>query len=402
MKNLTWVMVIWAMVATTSCTKDVESSDVKSNPDQIGFYTNTSRTSVVSLPDLEASTSGFVVYAASGSAPSAWFPGIDGTNNYKKASGVWGWYMGNPQWPTTATGYPMNFYAYFATSYAGLTLTLPSPAAMTGSYTIQPEATQVDFLAAKTAAASKPVSGMLQMTFNHILSKINFGVIPGYGSTVFVQSVNVNNVGNKRSYDFLAGDWTTAQPAAFTSNYSYKNTTTPATPLVGTDVTEAMAMNVIPTYSNLMLMPQTATTWTPTSGIPAANAYVSMIYRLTTATDPNVIGYTWANNHPNYNSLSPAIQAALNNKPLFVNVGYPFAPNSMTWDKGKGYTYNICLGTANATDGYIVNNVYYDENGNPTPLVIIGKDKGDPISSGKINFLINVGDWNDQTPSVIQ
>lgn len=395
-------MFVLALVAT-SCTKDEVSSDAKPNPNQIGFYTNTTRSSVANLPMLEASASGFVVYAASGATPAAWFTGIDGTNNYKKAVGVWGWTGAAPSWPTTTSGYPMNFYAYFASSYTGFTLTAPTPSAMTGTYVIQPEATQVDFLATKSSATSKPASGMLPLTFQHILSKINFGVIPGYGSTVFVQSVGVNNVGNQRSYDFLAGNWTAAQPTTFTAKYAYKATTTPATALTGVDATEAAVQNVVPSNGgNLMLMPQTTTTWTPATGVAAANAYMGVIYRLTTVADPNAVGYTVANSHPNYNALTPAEKTTLNGKPLFIKVGYPFAPSSMTWDKGKGYTYNICLGTANASNGYIADNFYYDELGVPTTLTIIGKDKGDPISNGKINFIVTVGDWDEQTPSVIQ
>lgn len=400
MKKFTWFMVILTMVAT-SCAKDEASSNVESDSDLIGFYTSTTRSSVVDLPALGASASGFVVYAASGIAPAAWFTGIDGTNNYKKTGANWGWAGTAPSWPTATTGYPMNFYAYFASSYTGLTLTAPTPSAMTGTYVIQPEVTQVDFLATKSSALSKPASGMLPLTFQHILSKINFGVIPGYGATVFVQSVGVNNVGNQRSYDFLAGNWTAAQPAAFTAKYSYKNTATPATALTGVDATEVAVQSVVPTYSNLMLMPQTATTWTPVTGVAAANAYMGVIYRLTTASDPNAVGYTVANSHPNYNALTPAEKTALNGKPLFVKVGYPFAPSTMTWDKGKGYTYNICLGTANASNGYIADNFYYDENGLPTTLTIIGKDKGDPISNGKINFIVNVGDWDETTPPAV-
>lgn len=396
-------MVMMAMVAT-SCTQDEESSNAPLNPNQIGFATNTTRAAVANLAALEASTSGFVTYAASGAAPTGWYPNIDGLNNYKKTGGVWGWSAGSPDWPTTAAGYPMSFYAYFASSYVGLALPTPTPTptSMTGSYIIQPEANQVDFLAAKATALSKPASGMLPLTFNHILSKINFGVIPGSGTTVFLQSIGVNNVGNQRSYNFLSGDWTIAQPTAFTSNYSYKNTTTPATTLVGIDPTEVIAQNVVPSTPNLMLMPQTATTWTPVTGVAPANAYMGTIYRLQTATDVNAVGYASANSHPNYSSQNSTIQATLNGKPLFVKVGFPFAPSTMAWVKGKGYTYNICLGTAGATNGYIVDNFYYDENGLPTTLPIIGKSKGDPISNGKINFIISVTDWDEQAPSIIQ
>lgn len=400
MRNSTLFMLILAMLAT-SCAKDEGASNAKFNPDQIGFTTSTSRATISTLPILESSASGFVVYATSGTAPAAWFPTINGANNYKYTSGAWGWNSGSPMWPTVATGYPMNFYAYFASSYTGLVLSSPTPAAMTGTYTIQPEATQVDFLSAKAVAISKPASGLLSMTFNHILSKINFGVIPGYETTAYVQSLNANNVGNLRSFNFLAGTWTAAQPTVFTSKYSYKNTTTPALALMGTDASEQTVMNVVPDNNNLMLMPQTATTWTPVSGIAAANAYMGIIYRLTTVADPNAIGYTIANNHPNYGSLPPAIQAALNNAPLFVNVGFPFAPNTMTWNQGYGYTYDICLGTANSSNGYLVSNFYYDQYGNPTALPVIGKNNGDPISNGQIGFIVNVDPWNDQTPGII-
>lgn len=391
-------MLILALVAT-SCTKDEDPSNAPSNPDQIGFTTSTTRAAIANLAAIEASPNGFKVYATSAATPAAWYGGIDGTSNYKKTAGVWGWTIGNPQWPTTAAGYPMNFYAYFASSYTGLMFTSPTPTAMIGSYTIQPETTQVDFLATKATTTSKPASGMLPLTFNHILSKVNFGVIPGYGATVFVQSVNVNNVGDQRSFDFLAGDWTTQQPSTFAANYSYKNTTNPATSLTGVDVNETTPISVTPNYSNLMLMPQTATTWTPAKGAAAANAYMGIIYRLQTSTNVNAIGYASANSHPNFD---PVVHAALSGKPLFVKVGYPFASNTMTWAKGKGYTYNICLGTAGASNGYIVNNFYYDEAGSPTTLPIIGKDKGEPINNGSINFIIDVTNWEDQAPGTIQ
>lgn len=395
-------MLICALAATSCAKDDVSSSNAEYNPDQIGFRSNTSRASVVNLPALAASPDGFKVFGASGSAPAGWYAGIDGTNNYKATAGVWGWVNAAPVWPTTPTGYPMKFYAFFPASAGGMSITTPTPTTMSGTYTVLPEATQVDFLAAKATAVSKPASGMLPLTFTHILSKINFGVIPGFGATVHVQSINVNNVGNSRSYDFLTGDWTTPQPLAFVSKYFYKTTTTPATALTGIDVTEAAVQNVVPSNGgNLMLMPQTATTWTPATGVAAANAHMGVIYRLTTVADPNAVGYTVANSHPNYNALTAAEKTVLNGKPLFVKVGYPFAPSTMTWNKGKGYTYNICLGTANASNGYIVNDFYYDELGNPTTLPIIGKDNGDPISNGNINFNLSVSDWDDTTPPAV-
>lgn len=378
------------------------NSPLSNNSNQINFQSNTSRSSIITLPGLEASTVGFIVYGASGTS-SGWYSGIDGTNNYKKSGGSWMWTISSPSWPILPAGYPMSFYAYFATSYTGLTLTSQTPASFIGTYTIQSEANQVDLLTAKATTTTKPASGNLPLNFKHALSKINFGVIPGLGASVYVQSINMNNLGNMRTYDFIAGNWTAVQPLTFTSNYIYKATTNPATMLLGADATELTAMNVIPTHNNLMIMPQTAATWVPASGVAATNAFMGVIYRLQTVSDLNAVGFAIANSHPNYAGLTPIEQTALNNKPLFVKVGFPFAtPSPVIWAMGKGYTYNICLGTANSTNGYIVDNRYYDENGNPTTLTIQGKTQGDPISSGQINFIVSISDWDNQTPSVIQ
>lgn len=402
MKTFTWTLALCALVMVSCSQEEAMDSPKVNDPNQINFRSNTSRSAITDLPAMEASAAGFVVYGASGAAPSTWYPGIDGTNNYKKSGLVWEWVSSNPSWPTLPAGYPMNFYAYFAGSYTGLTMTSQTPSSLVGTYTIQAEASQVDFVTAKSSTTTKPASGYLPLTFKHILSKVNFGVIPGFGATVFVQSINTNNLGNMRTYDFVAGNWTAAQPATFTSNYVYKATANPAAALIGIDPTELIPMNVSPTYNNLMLMPQTSTTWTPATGVAAANAFIGVIYRLQTLIDPNSVGYASANNHPNYAGLTPAEKTALNGRPLFVKVGFPFAPSTMTWLSGKGYTYNICLGTASATNGYVVDTRYYDENGNPTTLTIQGKNQGDPLSSGQINFLVSVTDWDNQIPSTIQ
>lgn len=383
-----------------SCSNDPsvgESTAV--NPDQINFITSTTRAQITDLPALQSSTAGFVVYATSGSAPTGWFAGIDGTNNYRYNAGNWGWAGVAPQWPTTVAGYPMNFYAYFASSYTGFTPSVTAPSVLMGEYTIQAEAQQVDFLAAKTSTASKPASGQLTMTFNHILSKINFQLVPGYGADVYLQSLNVNNVGNKRTYDFIASTWN-AQPAAFTSSYIYKATAKPATKITGVDATELAALSVLPTNMDLMLMPQTAASWVPVSGVSPANAYMGFIYRIETASNPNAIGYKLANSHPNYSSLTPAEQSALNGKPLFVKAGYPFGTSPFTWDMGKGYTYNIQLGTAASMNGYLLDNRYYDENGNPVNLTINGKQPGDPVTPGTISFIVTVTNWNNSSSDI--
>lgn len=383
-----------------SCSED-QSVGVSppSNPDAINFISSTTRAAVADLPALKASTAGFVVYASSPASSSAWFTGIDGTNNYKFSTPNWVWAGATPQWPLVAGNYPMNFYAYFAPSYTGFIPAITPATALKGEYTIQPESTQVDFLSAKEIAVSKPASGQLMLTFGHMLSKVNFMIVPGNGVDVHLQSLNINNVGNKRIYDFMTGSWG-AQPTALTSGYIYKMLAKPATKITGTDVNELAAKNISPTTADLMLMPQTSAAWTPVSGTAPANAYMGFIYRLETANNVNAVGYKDASAHPNFSGLTPTEQTALSGKPLFVKAGYAFGPSPFTWAPGKAYTYNIQLGTAASMNGYLLDDKYYDENGNPVNLDVIGKDPGDPVSSGSISFLVNVTNWVDQAVEI--
>ena len=92
------------------------------------------------------------------------------------------------------------------------------------------------------------------------------------------------------------------------------------------------------------------------------------------------------------------------NRPFYVRVGFPLEVN---WVPGKGYTYNICLGTADSTNGYYVDDSYYDEDGFYTGVPIIGADgnpveKGDPVMDGTINFLVKVTEWDDQAATAVQ
>ncbi len=69
---------------------------------------------------------------------------------------------------------------------------------------------------------------------------------------------------------------------------------------------------------------------------------------------------------------------------------------------GKAYTYNIALGQFNTSGGYILDNRYYDDKGNPTVLTIDGKNPGDAVLGGEINFHVTVGEWDEQAASGIQ
>ena len=401
----------------TSCSKDEVTGVNEQNPDVIGFFSSTSRATVANLATLQGDATGFKVYGTSTASSSGWFTGISGAVNYRYNSG-WGWATGAPQWPTVATEYPMNFYAMYPAAPAGVVPSASAISQIDGAVTIQATAAaQVDLLAAKATATAKPGDGKLPLTFNHILSKVNFGVIAGNLTSPFVQSIGVKNVYNAATYDYVVGAWKgTPAPVGVASYEYFKSTAVPFT-TTGTAAEAPVAIlstSTTPTAAagNLMLLPQTHATWDKTAATLASGSFVEMIYRLTAPGAPNSIGYTAATDYlVDYPAtIIPAWGTAPNNysgigtgggqysSKLFVKVGFPFAATNFTWAPGKGYTYNIGLGTSGSSNGYYTDDTYYDEHGQDTGIPVVGKKIGDPVSDGIIHFLVNVTNWDDLTP----
>lgn len=385
----------------SSCSKnEVDLGAIPShNSDAISFTSTTTRASVNNLTSMTNDATGFVVYGKSGGSSTDWYTGINGTNNYKytTAKSSWGW-SGTapaPAWPTTAEGYPVNFYAYYPATHASYGTVSNTHPALAIPITIQSAAgDQVDLLAAKNSTATKPGDGNLPLTFNHILSKINFAIIAGTGTSVYVQSIVVKNVHSTATYNYVEGSW---GPSGSPASYDYYNSTTkPKATFIPTTADEE---TVNPIYlaghsNHLMLMPQINTpTWNKSETV--ANAYIEVVYRIASSENPNNVGYTDAINHP-ANTKEPIVEG-----PLFVKVGFPMAADSFTWDPAKGYTYNIKLGTIDTSGGNYIEDNYIDENGDLTELPI-DSNIGDPVAKGEISFTVTVTNWVDQTPSDIK
>lgn len=382
------------------CQKDDGVNAPDGHKRVIGFTSNTSKAPILDLTALMNDPTGFRVYATTPASTSAWYPGVDGTATYRYSASDWGWSSGAPQWPDTEAGYPMHFYAYYPIAAQGFAPTATPATALTGSVVVQNSpANQTDFLAASTVASFEPYGDKLSLIFDHIMSKINFGVIAGNGMNVYVQSLTASNLKNTATYDYLTGTW--SEPTG-SDTYLYYGTYYPSgsggtspiatfNPAVA-DESTANPFYTSPHSNHLMLMPQTTACWNKTSTV--ADAYAGVIYRMSSSTDPNVVGYASALNHPNYTLGS------LYTGPLFAKVGFPFADGSLVWNKSMGYTYNLLLGTADATNGYYLDAFYYDENGNRTNYPVIGKSVGDPVSDGYINFTVSLTGWMDNLPVI--
>ena len=404
----------------------------ESSSDAISFASPATRASITTLSTLEHDGSGFRVYATLGATPAGWYADgndnpIDGApaHNHKYDGTKWG-FAPPVFWPLT--GYPMNFYALYPSSPTGMgnMTTGFSPLTLQASYTVPAlVGNQQDVLTAKVTVAGKPATAKQDITFDHILSMVDFQIISGRGTTPAIQSIALANIGTTRTYNFILNNWVTPQALTGSANYVYYGTvgggtavlpTWPASTTTWTadDATPNAIYTATTTpaaaQAHLMLMPQTGSSWTPVRNQNPAlitGGYIGLIYRMGTGGaggvgTPHEVGYAAANQHPQWTAYGGGYTG-----PLFVKAGFPLpsispAPaGSFVWEKGNGYNYRIGLGTPNSCNGYILDENYYDDKGNRTNLTLIevlreGKRVGDKLQDGVIHVTLGVEPWVDQ------
>jgi hypothetical protein len=225
MIRLLKTMLLFAMLAgiPTSCMDNRVEVENNASTDLIGFTATTTRAVSADISTLKADVNGFRVYATVSNNLNGWYAdedgkSVDGTNNHRFANNEWG--FKNPvKWPKGAVSYPMMFYAVYPFSPAGLEPLQSSfnPLKMTAVYNVQDVGKMEDVMAGQTKVTKFPTSGKVTMVFQHILSKINFGIIGGTGAVLRIQSLQVVNVNSSREFDFLSNNWT----GAATSNKTY-------------------------------------------------------------------------------------------------------------------------------------------------------------------------------------
>jgi len=377
----------------------------------IGFTTTTTRASSANLSVIQKDKTGFRVFATGGKTPVKWYSdgenGIDGFNHHRYSDGKWG--FDRPvKWSKVSADYPKTFYAYYPASSVGFQAfneTFSPDVSLTALYTVQPEGSQEDLLVAKTTAVTRPASGTVGLVFHHILSKINFGIISGAGSVPYIQSLQVVNAKTQRGFDFVSGDWYTPAAGSLASYLYYGKPPAGGGAIAVFMPTYLDGSTANPFYkgahnNNLMLMPQTSNSWKPQSGLKPneeSGGYVCLIYRMNT--DTCIVGMDHATQHPDWTAKGAGYSG-----PLFVKAGFPLptdAAGNFTWQKGYGYLYNIVLGTYDSSNGYILDENYYDENGDRTDLPLLEireeyKLPGDPLNDGNIHFILNVVEWDKE------
>ena len=370
--------------------------------------TAVTRATVLTLDSLKR-PGGFVVYAESGTSPSAWYnngtQAIDGTNNHvwDAPASKWGFQTAVP-WPiSNPSAYPMTFYAFYpALPNAAGSLKDAFPT-LTIDVTIPKDVKkQVDLLAGKSSTSSKPTSGSLVMSFRHILSKVNFAVANIDTNGVATSSQNAHvlalgfvNLYKDNVYDYKTATWNTLSPLQMREAFNYYNAfvssyPVPYVPRVFNNAQDPEKF-FIGADSNLMLLPQNPTVWNTTANpvlAPAANeAYVALIYRIEEFDNDDYIGFKHASSHSGY--ATSFLQTEGYDGPLFVKVGYAYNSN---WSMGKSYLYNIPL--PGETGGRLLSGYLYDEYGRETDLKAPG-EVGEVVISKEANIILQpvVSDW---------
>ena len=404
----------------TGCMDNMIEVENITQTELIGFTTTTTRASSVDLTAMKDDPTGFRVFATGGNAPDRWYKDdegtpIDGSNHHRWNNGKWGFNM-PVKWSKSGDDYPMKFYAYFPASSVGFeqfTEIISPNTSLTAFYTVQAVNKQEDLMAARITTSVRPASGTVGLVFHHILSKINFGIIAGTGSLPMIQSLEVVNAKDKRGFSFVEGSWFT-QPVGLASYRYYPKAPSGggAIPVFIPDDCDGSAAN--PFYkgahgNHLMLMPQVEKSWKPTSSVQPldlSGGYVCLIYRmnLNDVETPCLVGMDDATKHPDH-----ATKGAGYTGPLFVKAGFPLPADgsgNFTWEKGYSYLYNIVLGTYDSSNGYIIDENYYDENGNRTNLPLLEirdeiKLPGDKLNDGNIHFILNVNEWDKDDESEV-
>ncbi len=403
MKRISLLVFAVSALWLSSCTQEsVESTTSSARAiNQIGFLSNTTRANTLTISTLQGDEDGFAVYGVYNN-DSAWHTDMDGENNYTYASGDWAWKGNTPEWPTDDASansinsyYPINFYAYYTTEElgddSGITLTDNGITDLALSYEA-PTDGQTDILVATATANARPTGDRLPLVFNHILSKAKFALSIGEKMTMHTQSLGFNNICSNRTYSITGSDW--EDQGTDIDNYPYLETTNTALILTSSN------SSFDSSYGDLMLLPQTTTSWdTDDDSDEVTGCHIYMLYRAEYDGDVNAIGYEDASDHPNYDSTNSEM-SKYDGEPLFVKVGYPLGDTDFVLKTGYSYSYNINMGTTDATNGYLLDDVYYDADGNPTEFEIEGKVVGDPISNGYINFTVSVKEWVESSTTL--
>lgn len=246
MKKILLAAVAALAIVGCSQNEEIEKAGEKAKIDVTTAVKGTTRAAVTNNANFNAFTvSGYVVGVSDiadkgvGATPYMYKDYTGGQGNWTATGDVY--------WPLNEN---IEFFAYPTTLKAKFSA--PESGYPTLSYEIGGVGAQTDLVVAHESVASVPTGGKLELTFKHILTRINFSyepVDPTY--TYTVSNITINGVeGGTATYTFDAdkGVWSAGSEVA--ANYSYPIS---STPVKGSD-NDVYALDT--QGGSLMLLPQ--------------------------------------------------------------------------------------------------------------------------------------------------
>ncbi|MDR0954685.1 MAG: fimbrillin family protein [Rikenellaceae bacterium] len=406
MKKILFPLAAVALLAV-SCSQD-ETTEINSVPDPnaIGFEVGTgkllSRSTMNDLTTMTGAQADSIVvfaYKKTTATPEV-FIDLERYVYTAGTPGSWGWdsAITAPQWPAAGDPldeYPIDFYAWYpddmiptyATAQAFLDAGLIIPSGLW--YTDIED--QVDYLGARQIGVSvRPNNSNVKLDFGHMYSKVDFAVQAGTGATVEVQSIEIHNVGYKANFN--GNNWEWQQPTTFATDFD--DYLVAPVKLANTFNTTTKT-NITSDFGSALMLPQdlTGRDWTALAAPDGDDSYIEVVYRVTETTGGrDVVGYTDAKNHTDYDGSNPTKD--LTGTPLFVKVGYSI---NTEWEMGKAYTYVLHLGDPSKSGGNLIDQYYIDEDGDTTDLPVnITVPAPIYTSSYEIGIEVKVTDWDVQ------
>lgn len=425
-------------LAFVSCSQNEVTDRISApvNSDVIGFNssTNGTRGNNNAITSVEA---GFDVIGLNKDRVSL-FAQPSGTaiqSRYAWLGSRWGWATetDDKKWPAGAV-YPLTFIVPFPIiSDAAFGPWAPVPMYVQAINIGTDLTANEDMLAAYSRAVSKPASGVVPLLFKHILSNIQFEIVSPADYTIYIQSLTIKDVANSgRTYNYeqeLASAYSEDPQVAYTTLSSYihmkGNADNKVAVIVGagfdTPATQGIRIksgNGLPINENTWkLMPQqNVTTWAKADFKAAAmhfsgktdaswaaflaeignvsilsGAQLELVYRMVDKTGKSVVG--WGKTEKD--GTEPV-------KDMYVKVAFPLDIASLNtnkgWEPAKQYTYQIKLGTPDATNGTVIDPNYKDEDGGNTDKPIDNPREvkpGEDITDkdGYIGFDVLVDVW---------
>ncbi len=361
------------VAAMSSCSQnDVDVASVKSSSDSgdevvanIVSAGSISRGAVVTTSTLEDSDGGVDIYIQDADKIETYY-------NFKATDSDWSQSASSLLWSD------ITFPAYFFSMHDGAAQSLTfGDGEVTLSYTVSGESTShKDLVYHASTLSAIPSSAAINAYHQHALSRLSIYAGTG-GNKVYIAKATVMNLYGEgvATIDPDGIDWTNSGKADYDYEYYPIDNETVPVELQSTTVDEVTTNYLVNSAddASLMIIPQTAVASVVSQGVAGGSltltgTYIEVIYYLTDSDDNALVGYSAVSEMTNATDYIDGDQTTT----LYVKAAFPLGKEFVD---NKHYYVTLGLGMDGSTGGYLVDDFYVDEDGDPVKLTT--KDDAD-------------------------